>query len=384
MSVPPRPSSAPIGVDAPTTAALRPPLILVVPDGASEPVRGDRPTALEAARTPVLDALARSGEVLRVRTIPAGVEAGTEVGLTRLLGVPVDTPPARGTLEAAAARIPIPAGAGAWRLDVHPPTTLTEDARRRLDEAVQTLGGTVHHLGGHRHLLIGPRWWGDAPVGPHQTEAPLSALARGPFAGIAKTAKAALRGAGDGRLRAWPWGRLGTAVDWAAAGRAHDRVHLLTTGGVAAGLGRLVEATVEPLADVAARTRAALEGGAGLVVVHDGRPDDAAHDRDVAGKVAAVEEVDRIVGSLVDLSAAWSASLVICPDHGCDPATGRHDGTPVPAVRWSVPRPRPTATPVGRRLAGGQRRCTERLAAGSRVVDALVLAARGTVAEAVR
>ena len=60
--------------------------VLVIPDGAAQPLRGGVPTALEAARTPVLDALAATGEVARVAVTPAGVPAGSEAGVPALLG----------------------------------------------------------------------------------------------------------------------------------------------------------------------------------------------------------------------------------------------------------------------------------------------------------
>jgi 2,3-bisphosphoglycerate-independent phosphoglycerate mutase len=34
------------------------------------------------------------------------------------------------------------------------------------------------------------------------------------------------------------------------------------------------------------------------------------------------------------LAAIAGGSLAVCPDHGCDPATGEHDDEPVPHLRW--------------------------------------------------
>lgn len=58
--------------------------VLVILDGASEPWRG-APTSLERARTPVLDRLAREGELTRLRTIAAGLAAGSEAAIPALL-----------------------------------------------------------------------------------------------------------------------------------------------------------------------------------------------------------------------------------------------------------------------------------------------------------
>ncbi len=74
--------------------------------------------------------------------------------------------------------------------------------------------------------------------------------------------------------------------------------------------------------------------------MHVPDPDDAAHARDRAGKVAALERVDALAGRL----AAQADLLVVCPDHGCDPATGAHTADPVPALVW---RPGGTGAPAG-------------------------------------
>jgi 2,3-bisphosphoglycerate-independent phosphoglycerate mutase len=89
------------------------------------------------------------------------------------------------------------------------------------------------------------------------------------------------------------------------------------------------------LGKASAAARAAAEG-ASRVVVHVGGPDEAAHQRDPAAKVAVLERVDRqLLARLARLVQVYAGTLRVCPDHGCDPRTGEHDGTPVPSVRWS-------------------------------------------------
>ncbi len=76
-------------------------------------------------------------------------------------------------------------------------------------------------------------------------------------------------------------------------------------------------------------------------MVHVGAPDEAAHARDPAAKVAALERIDaELVGPLADAVAAAGGRLRICPDHGCDPASGEHDGAPVPVLDWPGDGPR--------------------------------------------
>ncbi|MFP5451914.1 MAG: phosphoglycerate mutase, partial [Thermoleophilia bacterium] len=57
---------------------------LLILDGASEPVRPGRPTSLERARTPALDALAADAAPARVRTVPPGLTAGSEIAIPSL------------------------------------------------------------------------------------------------------------------------------------------------------------------------------------------------------------------------------------------------------------------------------------------------------------
>ncbi len=307
--------------------------LLLVPDGASEPL--DRhPTSLEEARTPALDALAASGTLARVQTIPDGLPAGTEVGLTTLLGVRLAVAPSRGRIEAAAAGIPVDADEGAWRLDVldsRGPAQVTDQDVATLDQALSQLGGRVLRLRDHRLLLLGPRWWGDAPPGPHQTERPLRALAIGPFGGVAKAARTAL----GGNRVAWPWGTLGTDLPV----RNGRQVLVVARASAAVGVARLLGH------DVISEIPDPLPDGA-LVVVHVADPDEAAHARDRPGKVAALERFDVLVGDLSTLDV----NLTVCPDHGCDPATGIHTAEPVPAL---LSRP-----------GGGAPGYTERAAAG--------------------
>ena len=82
--------------------------VLVIPDGAAQPLRRGAPTALQAARTPVLDALAASGEVARVAVTPPGVPAGSEAGVPALLGHAPARALGRGWIDAAGYGVPVP------------------------------------------------------------------------------------------------------------------------------------------------------------------------------------------------------------------------------------------------------------------------------------
>ncbi len=293
--------------------------VLVILDGASEPWRDRAPTSLELASTPALDRLAREGDLTRLRTIAPGVPPGSEAAIPALLGW---MPPARvdrGALEAAAYGIEVAEGERVWRIDVLPGRARGGEApgARCSELAAEGLaavlragapGHTVYILRGHRLLLVGP--------------SPLPAAARGPA------------------LRVWPEGVVPPAI------LGPDTV-LVGARGAAVGAARLMGAativpagaTGLPRSDLAAKAQAAIGAigaGAARVVVHVGGPDEAAHARDRAAKVAAIERADRdLIGPLATAVRRAGGTLTVCPDHGCDPATGEHDAAAVPCVAWS-------------------------------------------------
>jgi 2,3-bisphosphoglycerate-independent phosphoglycerate mutase len=277
--------------------------VLVIPDGAAQPLRRGAPTALQAARTPVLDALAATGEVARVAVTPPGVPAGSEAGVPALLGHAPARALGRGWIDAAGYGVPVPKGMVPWRADV-----LRDDGSRASAGMARmiaaALGGAWTH--GHRLVLFAPE--GSAPAG----------------------------GAG---VRIWADGaRLPRALD--------DTTVMVAARGAAAGCARLLGATlvVPPGAtgdvdtDLHAKANAAvdaIERGARRVVVHVGAPDEAAHRRDAGAKVAALEALDAaLLAPLSDAIAHARGTLAVCPDHGTDPLDGTHDAGAVPALRW--------------------------------------------------
>jgi 2,3-bisphosphoglycerate-independent phosphoglycerate mutase len=287
--------------------------LLLILDGASEPLR-EPPTSLERARTPALDALGREGSVGRLRTVPPGLPAGSECALPALLGWVPPGPVDRGALEAAAAGVEAASGERAWRVDV-----LDADGRRGSDGAAGAAAARLEadlpahrvvRIAGHRLLVVGPP--------------PLPPL--------------------DGGLVVWPEGELPPRL-------LDDRTVVVAASGAALGAALLLGArairpagatggTDTDLRAKAIAARRAITDGAERVVVHVGAPDEAAHARDGAAKSAALERVDaQLVAPLAHVAAAAGGTLRVCPDHGCDPATGEHDSAPVPVLDWPGPGP---------------------------------------------
>jgi 2,3-bisphosphoglycerate-independent phosphoglycerate mutase len=278
--------------------------VLLILDGASEPLAGGEPTSLERAATPMLDGLAAAGRVTPLDTVPAGLPAGSETAIPGLLGWTPDAPVDRGAVEAAAHDVALSAGEHAWRVDV----PRASDATRAAAELQPRLPHhRVRHLDGHRLLVTGPP--------------PLPAAASTPG------------------LRVWARGVVPPRV-------LDESTTVVAARGAAAGVARLMGARVvvpggatgRPVTDLRAKARAAVaavESGAARVVVHVAGPDEAAHERDADGKVAAIERVDAgLVPALVRAVERAGGTLRVCPDHGCDPRTGEHDATPVPCLDW--------------------------------------------------
>lgn len=318
--------------------------LLVILDGASEPLSAGEPTSLERAATPALDTLCRDGGTLtRLRTVAPWLSPGSESAIPALLGW---TPPSavdRGAVEAAAWEVPVERASGerAWRIDVR-----TGDGSRAVDAAVAATAALladalprhrVVPLAGHRLLVLGRE--------------PLSAIAAPP----------------GHVLHLWPAGVVPPRL-------LDGGTVVVAARGAAAGIGRLMGARVvvpggatgRPGSDLAAKARAAvaaIEAGAARVVVHVGGPDEAAHELDRAAKVAAIEAADReLIAPLADAVRAAGGLLRVCPDHGCDPRDGRHGAEPVPCLEW-----RP-----GGRVAShgdGSSRLTERAVAGLPVAE---------------
>jgi len=285
------------------------PTVLVIPDGAAQPPRPGVATALESAHMPVLSQLAAEGMVARVATTPRGLPAGSETGIPSLLGAPPRGRVGRGWVDAAAYGIPVPPGSVPWRADLLYPGGRRASVRQARDVCVH-LGPGARAVGGHRLLLL-------APTRPPDRR----------LLGL--------------QVRVWPPGEP-------PAGPLPRRTAVVCAPGAAAGCARLLGARVliPPGAtgdldtDLRAKCQAALAAlaqGAELVAVHVGAPDEAAHRRTPQAVIAALERLDaELLAPLRDALAALGARLALCPDHGTDPFTGRHDPAPVPALLWGA------------------------------------------------
>jgi 2,3-bisphosphoglycerate-independent phosphoglycerate mutase len=341
--------------------------VLVIPDGcADEPQEalGGR-TPLQAAHTPAMDALARSGVVGRANHVPSSLPAGSDVANLSLLGYnPLEHFTGRAPLEAAAQGIEL--GERDWAIRCNLVTIedqvmrdftaghiSTEEARELLATAQQRLADDqLEFVPGvsYRNLLIYRDGRRPAPfttdtraTPPHDlTDKPvIDDYPRGPGSDLLNqlmhdsvplfadhAVNAARREAHKlPATNIWLWGQ-GRAPSLTPFAELHGRRGAMITAvdllrGLAALVGwdriEVPGATGYLDTDYAAKGRYAVEALSNydMVCVHVEATDEASHEGNCAAKIKALEEIDRhIVGPLHDaLRAQGDYRMLVTPDH---------------------------------------------------------------------
>jgi 2,3-bisphosphoglycerate-independent phosphoglycerate mutase len=352
--------------------------VIILPDGAAdEPLAelGGR-TPLEAADIPHMDAIARSGRLGRVLTIPPGFTPGTDVGTLALMGYDPHTYySGRAPIEATARGLATTPDQLIFRCNfVHIAEGRMRDftaghiAQADAAELIAALNQAVFpgetcafHAGiSYRNLMFLSRSAGleldcapphdiaDQEVARHQPRGEgggrlqaIMARAREVLAGHPVT----LRRQAAGEAWAtdiWLWGQgvqvpLGSLRErFGLSGALITAVDILRGIGVGMGMD-LVEvpgATGYIDTDYAGKGRAAVRALADhdLVTVHVEAPDESAHQGMAGEKVTSLERIDRlVVGPLLEaLRAHGDYRILVAPDHATLVRTKGHDATPPP------------------------------------------------------
>ena len=354
--------------------------LLLVPDGmADEPqaALGGR-TPLEAAETPVMDALARGGLCGLARTVPDGMPPGSDVANLAVLGYdPAVVFTGRSPLEAASIGVELGPGDVAYRLNLvtvagglmkdNTAGHIETDEARQCVEALQAALGDEafeFHVGvSYRHLFV---WRGGEVVPctpPHDIlDQPVAGHLPGEAAGVAGEGTAAatlsrLQAAADEVIAgvrpgtgAWFWGE-GTAPritpfkdHFGLSGAVVGAVDLVRGIGRLAGLDVIdvPGATGGLDTDYGAKARAALAAleDHDLVWVHVEAPDEAGHMGDLRAKVRAIERIDAEVLAPVLAASAERPGILVVPDHLTPLRTRTHATGPVP---FAISEPLPGA-----------------------------------------
>ncbi len=341
--------------------------VLLVPDGMADlPIDElDGRTPLEVAHTPCMDALARDGVVGLVRTIPAGMPPGSDIGNLSVLGYdPAAVFSGRSPLEAVnivdlaaddvSYRCNLVTVAGGLLTDNTAGHVTNDEARACFAKLQEQLGDEEFSFYAgvtYRGLLV---WHGGELVPctpPHDIlDRPAADYLPGMAAGAGGSppaAKLARLQARAGELLAavrpgtsvWFWGEgrrpsIPSFRDlYGLSGAVVGAVDLVRGIGRLAGLDVIDApgATGDLDTDYGAKARAAVAALAGhdLVWVHVEAPDEAGHLGSVEEKVRAIERVDAEV--LAPLVAAGPAIMVL-PDHYTPVSLRTHIDPPVPFV----------------------------------------------------
>ncbi len=359
--------------------------ILLVIDGAADfPCESlDGQTPLQAAHTPHLDALARTGIVGSVQVTPVDMYPGSDAANMALLGYdPAKFYTGRGPIEAAAMQIPMEEKDVAFRcslvttdgvtmLDYSSGHIDTEDSRKLIELANSKLGTSSIKLFpgvSYRHIM---RWTG----GPTdvRTYPPHETVGR-------KLSEILPEGDGDVVLRKfiddsinllndlpfnkrrreegispantlWPWspGRAPQLTAFSkkrgVTGGLISAVDVVRGLGVLTGLQIINVPGATGYFDTNYRGKAEYAVNAldhhDFVWIHVEAPDEAGHMGSVEEKVKAIENIDRhVVGTLRSLLDGKVDYRLLCaPDHMTPVSTTKHAIGPVPFLLYDSTRP---------------------------------------------
>ncbi|HZY95275.1 MAG TPA: 2,3-bisphosphoglycerate-independent phosphoglycerate mutase [Candidatus Bathyarchaeia archaeon] len=361
--------------------------VLIIVDGmADRPlIEHDYKTPLEYANTPNIDRLAKGGLVGMLDPISPGVRAGTDVAALALLGYdPEKYYTGRGALEAIGAGIELRPGDVAFRCNF---ATVDDDFRvidrraGRIRKGVSKLGKAtaeikVDSVPGvktifrptveHRAVLVlrgdklsrmvsdtDPKEEG-YKVGISRAKDGTEEAKRtaGAVNEFVKRSHEALRELPLNKERESNGEKTANIVITRGAGTIpelpgfksrYDLRGACISGtpvinGIATAAGMEIidvkGATGTLNTDYESKAKAAISGSrdSNFVVVHVKAPDIAGHDADFKGKVRALEDVDRMVGNIIDEVDIGTNYVCLTSDHATPVGYGSHTGDPVPIV----------------------------------------------------
>lgn len=350
--------------------------VIIVPDGAAddpqEQLGGKTP--LEAAETPNMDRVSSEGRQGVVRTVPQGMEPGSDVAQMSLLGYdPRRYYSGRAPVEAAARGIPLGPADWVFRCNMvtiadgkmadhsagHISTEEASGLVADLSKQIHDERISLHAGVGYRHLLVCRGIDFDVRTyPPHDCiGTPVEKiLPRGKGADLLieliNQSQQLFAGHEINKIRQdlgenqvssiWLWGQgKQTRLD-----NFHKRFGLkgvaITAVDLVRGLAKLVgfDLIEVPGATGFIDTNYAGKGQAAikaldeydLVFVHVEAPDEAGHERNLAAKRKAIEEVDRhIVGPVLQALEKYDNwRILVLPDHPTPVRGGAHSAAPVP------------------------------------------------------
>jgi len=345
------------------------PVIVILGDGMADVPLGELGgrTPLEYARTPEMDRVAREGICGRLRTVPDGLEPGSDIANLSVIGYdPRTCYTGRGPLEAVNRGISLDQGEVAYRCNLvteqdgrmidftaghissREGALLFESLEDRLPEGVSVYSGISY-----RNLLVAAAGEGAETTPPHDIigERVADHLPRGPDAALltrcmeisrevfaGHPVNAARTAAGKPPATGiWPWSGGKKPFLQPFPDRFGRRGGMISAVDLLNGIARCAGMEVIPVAgatgfldtDYRAKAHAAIRALDHLdfVYVHVEAPDEAGHMGDVREKVRAIEEVDGMVGVVREQT---DAVVAVLPDHPTPIPLRTHTADPVP------------------------------------------------------
>ena len=360
--------------------------VFVVMDGL-----GDRPvseldgkTPLEAAKTPVMDRLAREGQTGLIDVIGPGITPGSDAAHLALFGYdPFTTYPGRGPLEASGAGLETRPGDVAFRTnfasvdskmivtDRRAGRTFTPEEQAVLQNAIDGMEidgvkvkfiATVEHRGAM--ILSGSGLYAEiSDVDPHEagkkvlTCEPLKPEAKKTADVVNKMMKEVHK-----RLKDLPLNderkKKGlppaNAILIRGPGRHGETPTLgerygiksavIAGGALYIGTAKFVGMQHVPVEgqtgtidtnfhNIAMKTVECIKSDYDYIFVHIKATDNASHDRNTAEKVLAIERTDEMMGKIIESTSA-EVVVAVTGDHSSPVSLGEHSCDPVPVLLW--------------------------------------------------
>jgi 2,3-bisphosphoglycerate-independent phosphoglycerate mutase len=350
---------------------------LILPDGAADEPIGelDGQTALEAARTPNMDAIAEMGRIGTVRTVPDGFLPGSDVATLSVVGYdPRKYYTGRAPLEAVAQKIRLENDELVFRCNL---VTIVDDvmedfsaghiSQKEAERLVADLQAAMgderirFHTGvSYRHLMTMKNATGVKVKCTPPHDIPGEKIAGYLPSGkgsdqvreLMERSKDVLAHHEINQVRSdlgenpatqiWLWGQ-GPMMQlpsfrekYGIKGAAITAVDLIRGIALSAGWSLIEVEGATGYLDTnykgKGQAAAAALDDVDLIAVHVEAPDEAGHNGDAAAKVKAIEEVDRhVVGPVLEKLRRFDAYRILClPDHPTPVGRRTHTATPPP------------------------------------------------------
>ena len=349
---------------------------IIVPDGAAdEPLdEFDGKTPLEAAQTPNIDQISKIGRQGLVRTVPAGMEAGSDVAQMSLLGYdPKRYYTGRAPIEAAARNINLEKNDWVFRCNLvtiaddkmadhsagHISTAEGQKLIMEIDSQLGTEKMRFHTGVSYRHLLVFKNTDFDVKTcPPHDhigtkiekllprgkgADLLIDLMARSQQLFINHDINRVRRDLGENQVSSiWLWGQ-GKRTQMESFEKKFGLKGALITGvDLARGLSKLIGfdlinvpgATGFIDTNYEGKGKAAIEAFEkyDIVFVHIEAPDEASHGGNAQLKKQAIEQIDKlVVGPVLEaLQKYENWRILVLPDHPTPVRSCSHSAEPVP------------------------------------------------------